>query len=409
MPKLAAHHRTLGNAVAVNGQRTRYTIAGVRGLVLDCHPDGKRTWVARYQVGRGRNGRTGRQERIGSFIEGDPDYLTFAQAQNRCAELQVQARRDGRDPLAERRAPKPTTFGQLFADWLEGHSKVHNKRWDAYEGLYRRHVEARIGDKAVGEITRTVVADTLDDIARKVSPLQSIKCQTLISSVFSWALDEGRVSSHPSVRLRRRHREVARDRVMSDDELRRFWRALEGEAAPIARALRLLIVTGGRLSEVAEAERSELSSDGVIWTLPRERVKNARRHVLPLPDGAAAIFRDAIGDAHGSRYVFPASRGDGPLSTNHVSREFARIVQGLGIEGMRLHDLRHCAMTGMAAIGVPLEIRQLVANQWTGRRQAIGRVYDQHDYIAEKRRALELWERRLLEIVEGRPKSQERW
>ena len=74
-----------------------------------------------------------------------------------------------------------------------------------------------------------------------------------------------------------------------------------------------------------------------------------------------------------------------------------------------LHDLRHQAATGMAECGVPLDIRQLVQNQITGRRQSIGARYDQHDYAAEKRRALELWERRLLTIIEGRPRPTERY
>ena len=76
---------------------------------------------------------------------------------------------------------------------------------------------------------------------------------------------------------------------------------------------------------------------------------------------------------------------------------------------MRLHDLRHQAATGMAQCGVPLEIRQLVQNQISGRRQSIGARYDQHDYFQEKKRALELWEARLQEIIEDRKSSGARW
>jgi hypothetical protein len=76
---------------------------------------------------------------------------------------------------------------------------------------------------------------------------------------------------------------------------------------------------------------------------------------------------------------------------------------------MRLHDLRHQAATGMAQCGVPLDIRQMVQNQITGRRQTIGSIYDQHDYSEEKRRALTLWEQRLRAIVEGRDPPAERF
>ena len=109
-------------------------------------------------------------------------------------------------------------------------------------------------------------------------------------------------------------------------------------------------------------------------------------------------------------FVFPARRLDPQaLDGNQVSRQCKGAFRSLGVGDMRLHDLRHQAATGMAECGVPLDIRQLVQNQITGRRQSIGARYDQHDYAAEKRRALELWERRLLTIIEGRPRPTERY
>lgn len=74
---------------------------------------------------------------------------------------------------------------------------------------------------------------------------------------------------------------------------------------------------------------------------------------------------------------------------------------------MRLHDLRHQAATGTAQRGVLLDTGQIVQNQITGRRRMIGAVYDQHDYALEERRALELWERRLMAIVSGQQISSE--
>ena len=66
---------------------------------------------------------------------------------------------------------------------------------------------------------------------------------------------------------------------------------------------------------------------------------------------------------------------------------------------IRLHDLRHCCATGMASLGIPREIRERVQNQVTGRSQSIGARYDQHEYLAEKRSALERWQTEVLRIV----------
>ena len=78
------------------------------------------------------------------------------------------------------------------------------------------------------------------------------------------------------------------------------------------------------------------------------------------------------------------------------------MVRDLGIDDFRLHDLRHQAATGMAALGIRQDIRDRVLNQITGRRQTVGSRYDQHEYLAEKRDALERWEHELLRVV-GEP------
>jgi integrase len=132
-------------------------------------------------------------------------------------------------------------------------------------------------------------------------------------------------------------------------------------------------------------------------------VKNGITHLVPLPPTAARIFCSALGATKGVA-VFPAHRGgDIPISRAHVSRTFASVAAKLGILDARLHDLRHCCATGMAALGGSTDVRQRVMNQISG--QGIGGRYDQHDDLAEKRRALDLWEERLLQIVEGCPAS----
>jgi integrase len=136
---------------------------------------------------------------------------------------------------------------------------VKNKSWAAYEGLYRRHCESRLGAELVQGIDRQMVIAALGDIAGEVSGRQANKCQTLISSVFSWALDEGKIATHPALRIRKRGVDVRRDRVLSPDEMRRFWAALDDLPETVASVLRLLTLLGARLAEVAEAERAELS------------------------------------------------------------------------------------------------------------------------------------------------------
>ena len=92
-----------------------------------------------------------------------------------------------------------------------------------------------------------------------------------------------------------------------------------------------------------------------------------------------------------------------------LSKPFTNLVRALNLEDLVLHDARHTVKTGLAEMGVPVNVSDRVTNQVTGDRSRIGSRYEHYEYRAEKRRALELWERRLLAIVNGEPAVAERW
>jgi integrase len=262
------------------------------------------------------------------------------------------------------------------------------------------------------KIDRQAVIAVLDSIAAAATPLQANRCQSVISAVFSWALDEGRIASHPALRIRRRGEERSRDLVMSGEEVQAFWQHLDGVFANAALAMKLLLVTGQRLGEVTGAATRELDleRDDPEWTIPAARTKNKLTHIVPLAPHAAKLFREALVLAKDSPFVFPARRlTPQALDGNQVSRQCKEVFRLIGAVEMRLHDLRHQTATGMAQCGVPLEIRQMVQNQVTGRRQSIGAIYDQHDYGFEKRRALELWEQSLAKTLAGDTSGRERY
>lgn len=392
MPALSNHPRVAAKAMAIDGRRTRYAIEGVKGLVLDCKPNGERTWFARYQVGHGEN-RTERFYRIGSFDPGADDYRTLGQAIDAAADVRVDAKKHKRDRFADERAPVITgiAFELLFERWIERHAKIQKKSWQADVDLYNRHIKNRLGKRDLATLHRRDVIAVLDDIAHNVSGIQANRSQALISAALNWALAEDIIEANPAHGIRKRGKETQRERVMTEEELRAFWAALTGQ--PIDRALKLLLLLGQRRDEVGRASATELQADA--WNIPggmNGRTKNKLPHNVPLSPFARELF--------GSGFKFY------PTTLSHRFRDIAR---HLGMADVRLHDLRHCCATGMASVGIPREIRERVQNQVTGRRQSIGARYDQHEYIAEKRRALELWEQRLQEIVEGRPASGVKW
>lgn len=402
MTQLTANQLVLRKAL--NGPRAVYSIAKHPKLYLAADGKGGGSWRIKYRPTAGATQRW-------VTISNNARHVEFDAVVRKATELLTDLSLNGVDPKGGAPSSSPT-FGAAFEQWLERYAKPHKKSWKADADLYRRNVAERFGSDELSTINRGRVISILNEIAEAATPIQANRCQTLISSVFSWALDEGMIEAHPALRIRKRGAEKPRDQVMTDDELRQFWHALEGLDEHVRQVLKLLLLLGSRLNEIVGIEFRELHLDeNPHWVLPSKRSKNDLAHTVPLPTAALEIIcaaRDGRGE---SAYLFPArfASGDAPFDKKFVSRLCKRVFRTVGREDMRLHDLRHQAATGMARCGVSMDIRQLVQNQVTGRHRAIGSVYDQHDYFQEKKRALELWERRLLAIVEGREAPAERY
>lgn len=403
---------------ALNGERAVYSIAKHPKLYLAADGKGGGSWRIKYRPAAGATQRW-------VTLSNDARNASFDDIARKASELLTGLSLNGIDPRATRKSASRASFDATFRDWLERHGKVRKKSWQHDESLYERHIKARIAHDDLRAITRARVIEVLNDIADKATPLQANRCQSLISAVLSWALDEGRIDIHPALRIRHRGEEKRRELVMTSDQLKQFWTELNALRDNSAVIIKLLLLLGGRLSEVTGARHRELDLDSPspTWTVPGERTKNGLGCIVPLPARSVELLLAACGESihrqvreehqgnnRGRLFVFPARRIEPTaFDGNHVSRQVKEIFRKIGVPDMRLHDLRHQAATGMAQCGVPMDIRMLVQNQVSGRRATIGSVYDQHDYSEEKRRALTLWEERLLAIVEGRPIPDERY
>jgi integrase len=206
--------------------------------------------------------------------------------------------------------------------------------------------------------------------------------------------------------------DTPRERVLTDDEIRALWTGLP-EALPKSkncqRIIRLCLVTGQRVGEVAGMTRAELDLAGRSWSLPGSRTKNGHGHLVPLSDLALSIVNEAMADAGNSPFVFPC--GAGSLAPTAVARTVVRAHEAsqkrplgrFGIAHWTAHDLRRTALTGMARLGVSPTVLGFVANHRTMTRGGITMgVYVHYSFEAEKRQALDLWADRLQAIIEGK-------
>jgi integrase len=216
--------------------------------------------------------------------------------------------------------------------------------------------------------------------------------------------------------------ELKRDRTLSPTEIKLLWKATEG-AGEYRAIVRLLLLTGQGREEVAGMRWSELDLDRALWSLPKERTKNAMRHDVPLSDTAVVILRGVqrklgrdliFGDGEGSLSAWSQSKLRLDLRLT-ILRAEARLARSLEegeqpnteedpLPGWRLHDLRHTVVTGMNELRVQPHVVEAVVNHVSGAAKAgVAGRYNHAQYNPEKRAALALWGEHVTSLVSDQP------
>jgi integrase len=309
----------------------------------------------------------------------------------------------GKDPGAHKRGAHERTFAVLSDRYLNEHAGRFKKTAEADAWALARYVLPHWHRQDYTTLERADLIKLVEGIIAAGAPVMANRVQALVSSVFSFALDADLIKAHPFMRLRMRGQERVKTRVLSDDEIRLFWRrAVETPAVSRATglALRLLLALGARVGEIAEMAHDELGfqkSKPIAWTLPAERAKNGRASLLPLPPPAVELIGEALTLAEEGDAVF--SRDDRPMIGHDLTRAMRRLGAALpkgepGADTWRAdpptcHDLRRTCATRMGAAGVRGEDIAAVLNHTP--RGVTRRHYNLHDFSNEKRRALETW------------------
>jgi integrase len=180
-------------------------------------------------------------------------------------------------------------------------------------------------------------------------------------------------------------KEVARDRVLDDRELAQVILAARKIGGPYGGIVELLALTGQRREEVAGLPWEELDFAQRIWTIPQARTKNAKAHIVHLSRQALTVLKHA--DQRGP-LVFSLL---GTKRFQHFTYAKRRLDQLSGVTGWRLHDLRRTCVSGMARLGVAPHVADKILNHQSGTISGVAAVYQRHDFLGERRTAVETW------------------
>ena len=246
-----------------------------------------------------------------------------------------------------------------------------------------------------GSLDRATVVRVLDGLAKDRRAAMAGATARYGSALFGWAIWRGSLSVNPFERVPIAPT-IRRDRVLSDDEIRRVWTATDGAGA-FNGIVRALLLTGQRREEVSGLTWSELDPALSAWILPAARSKNGKPHVIPISAQMEALLR-AQPRVMGTELAFPGERS----LFSGWSKSKARLDRRSGVSGWTLHDLRRTAATGMAELGVAPHVIEAVLNHASGHKAGVAGVYNQARYASETRRALDLWGAHVAAIVEGR-------
>ncbi len=395
------------------------------GLALFVSPKGTKAWTMRY-----RN-TSGKQRRISL---GRYPTIGVAAARKRAKEIAVDVA-NGNDPALEKRkakaeskAEKVSTVGDLIDSYFDAASKGRQRPGDKVQPkrastmknereYFERLIRPKFGKLPISELDRPTLQKFLNLVGDN-SPSAARQCRNVVRQAYNFAIwQEYTIKANPAVLVSVTSPEP-RKRVLKDFELAAIWNAcktphnVEGLSMSPTMGLSLMfaIVTLQRGGEVISLHTDELIISERSWLLPSMRSKNHREHLIPLSDLALSLIDKSL--AHNNvvqGFVFPSPRGDGPITRHAFTRACKRLTSALGIDNATPHDFRRTGATNLTSerIGIRRFHVSQVLNHSSERDGAAvtGDVYDQNEYVKEKRDALDAWSVLLQEIVSGNKRA----
>ena len=371
MAKRQLTDRFCASAKARDGElQTDYFDTQVSGLALRVSKWGHKGWTLHYTL-------SGKRKRL--TLGAYPSISLWA-ARTRADETKA--------TIAEGRNPSlaaDETLQAICETYLarEG-GKLRNAEWR--KQVLERHVYPNLGARPIAEIRRSEIVRLLDRVEEGSGPAMATQTLALIRKIMNWHATRTDDFMSPIVRGMARTVE-ARDRILTDDELRKVWRTENGLYSAY---VRFLLLTAARRNEASEMTWAEI--EGGDWTLPAARNKTKVDLVRPLSRAAREII-DAL-PKRGS-FVFTT---DGLKPIANSSRAKRRLDDASGTKGWTLHDLRRTARSLMSRAGVLKDHAERCLGHVIG---GVRGVYDRHEYHREKAQAFEALAALIERIVSG--------
>lgn len=373
-----------------------YWDAALPGFGVKITPKGRKVFIVLYRMGGA--GSNLRKYTIGPF-----GRVTLHQARV-AAQKVFAARLDGRDPAAEKRESKRRIVVDRFDLLLEefiAQRLVQKRSGTEIARVLRREFGQQWAGSSIHGIKKRDVVDVVSAIEQRGAPAAAIKALKSIKTFFSWAVGRAVLDQSPAAGVPLPAKAVSRDRVLTDKELAKVILAARLMSKPYGSIVEFLALTGQRREEVASLTWDELDLNERLWTIPKERAKNGKAHLVHLSRRALALLN---GLERREGFVFRSSG----KAFNAFSRAKREIDKLCGVPSWRLHDLRRTCVSGMARLKIAPHVADKVINHQTGTISGVAAVYQRHEFLNERKEALELWSQHIETVISAEASTKPR-
>ncbi len=368
-----------------------YKLAAGEGLYLEVMPSGSRYWRFKYRF-------NDKEKRLALGVF---PTITLAEARERRREAR-NLLASGLDPSEVRQDRKrqaklnaANTFEAIAREWHEQQTNYWRDR-HAANVIQRLELDIfpAIGHRPIADISPSHVLDALRKIEKRGAHEIARRAMQMCGQVFRYAIATGRADRNPAGDLKGALKPFRRGHfaALEAEDLPDFLKALEGNEARLffqtRCAVRLLMLTFVRTSELIEATWDEFNFEGKEWLIPAERMKMRRPHIVPLSTQAVAILREMQELTGHWDLVFPNQAHP----RKHMSNATVLgALKRLGYKGkMTGHGFRALAMS---TIKEKLGYRHEVVDRQLAHapRSKVDAAYDRAAFLPDRRKMMQEW------------------
>jgi integrase len=374
----------------------QYKLSDGEGLFLVIMPSGSKYWRLRYFF-------AGKEKVLALGVY---PHISLAEAR----EKRAQARKmiaAGRDPSDEKKEAKraaesksANTFEAIGREWFEkrkhGWTPSYSKRTLAQ---LERYIFAKLGPRPIADVAASEVLAMLRAVEDKGILETAHRMMQLTGQIFMYAIATGRAERNPARDLRGALKApiVKHYSFLKDSDLPLFLKALEKyDGHPQTKlALRLLLLTFVRTTELRAANWDEIKWEKGEWRIPPERMKMRELHIVPLSKQTISLLRELQKHSGDRSYLFPNEHNPATfMSENTMLYALYRMGYHSRTTG---HGFRSTASTILNEHGFPPDVieRQLAHTE----RNAVRAAYNHAQYLPERRKMMQWWADYLDEVA----------